>query len=119
MQILRISHGISFPGYQQTIFQYIHLYTNDCVYWYTNEDNGKWFVDTLGKRFHVNFLGYEHWFISIRTSQMKDHFVSVYQARYVTSVVAKYLDTATVRRSKLFYKTTFPYYIIFPGTLCW
>ena len=38
-------------------------YVDDCVYWYTNEDLGKWFVDTLGKRFHVNFLGYEHWFM--------------------------------------------------------
>ena len=25
-------------------------YVEDCVYWYTNEDLGKWFVDTLGKR---------------------------------------------------------------------
>ena len=31
-------------------------YVDDCVYWYTNKDLGKWFVDTLGKRFHVNFL---------------------------------------------------------------
>ena len=23
-------------------------YVDDCVYWYTNEDLGKWFVDTLG-----------------------------------------------------------------------
>ena len=44
-------------------------YVDDCVYWYTNEDIGKWFVDTLGKIFHVNFLGYAHWFISIRMSQ--------------------------------------------------
>ena len=33
-------------------------YVDDCVYWYTNEDLWKWFVDTLVKRFHVNFLGY-------------------------------------------------------------
>ena len=37
-------------------------YVDDCVYWYTNEDLGKWFVDTLGKIFHVNSLGYAHWF---------------------------------------------------------
>ena len=43
-------------------------YVDDCVYWYTNEDPGKWLVDTLGKRFYVNFLGYAHWFISIRIS---------------------------------------------------
>ena len=38
-------------------------YVDDCVYWYTNEDLGKRFVDTLGKIFHVNFLGYEHCFM--------------------------------------------------------
>ena len=48
-------------------------YVDDFVYWYTNEDLGKWFVDTLGKIFHVNFLGFAHWFMSIRISQLKDH----------------------------------------------
>ena len=64
-------------------------YVDDCVYWYTNEDLGKWFVDTLGKRFHVNFLGYAHWVMSIRIPQMKDHYISVDQARYATSIVVK------------------------------
>ena len=80
-------------------------YVDDCVYWYTNEDLGKWFVDTLGKRFHMNFLGYAHWFMSIRISQLKDHSISVYQDRYATSIVAKYLDTDTVKVSNKFYKT--------------
>ena len=62
---------------------------DDCVYWYTNKYLGKWFVDTLGKRFHVNFLGYEHWFMSIIISQIKDHYVSVDQDRYATSIAAK------------------------------
>ena len=35
------------------------------------------------------------------------------QARYATSVVAKYLDTATVKVSTKFYKTTFPAEMIF------
>ena len=83
-------------------------YVYDCVYWYKNEDLGKWFVDTLVKIFHVNFLGYAHWFMSIRISQFKDNSISVDQARYATSIVAKYLDTATVKVSKKFYKTTFP-----------
>ena len=52
-------------------------YVDDCVHWYTNEDLGKWFVDTLGKIFHVNFLGYAYWFMSIRISQLKDHSISV------------------------------------------
>ena len=81
-------------------------YFDDCVYWYTNEDIGKWFVDTLGKRFHVDFLGFAHWFMSIRISQLKDHSISLDQARYATSIVAKYLDTATVKVSNKFYKTT-------------
>ena len=83
-------------------------YVDDCVHVYTNEDIGKWFVDTLGKRFHVNFLGYAHWFMSIRIYQLKDHSISVNHAIYDTSIVAKYLDTATVQVSTKFYNTTFP-----------
>ena len=54
-----------------------------------NEALGKWFVDTLGKILHVNFLGYAHCFISIIISQMKGHSIPVDQARYATSIVAK------------------------------
>ena len=70
-------------------------------------------MDNLGKIFHVNFSVYEHWFMSIRISQMKDHFVSVDQARYATSIVAKYLDAATFKVSPKFYKTTLPSDMIF------
>ena len=84
------------------------FYVDDCVYWYTNEDLRKWLLDTLGKIFHVNFLGYAHWFMSIRISLLNDHSVSVYQARYATYIVVKYLDTATVKVSTKFYKTTLP-----------
>ena len=35
-------------------------YVDDCVYWYTFEAVGKWFLDTLGDIFHVNLLGYVH-----------------------------------------------------------
>ena len=73
----------------------------------------KWFVDTLGKRFHVNFLLYANWFISIIISQMKDHSISVDQDIYATSIVAKYLDTATVKLSTKFYNTTLPADMIF------
>ena len=68
---------------------FVLYYVDDYVYWYTNEDLGKWFVDNLGKRFHVNFLGYAHWFISNRISQMKDHSISLDQDRYATSIVVK------------------------------
>ena len=88
-------------------------YVDDCVYWYTNEDIGKWFVDTLGKIFHVNFLVYAHWFMSIRISQMKDHYMSVDKAGYATSIVAKYLDTDTVKVSTKFYNTTLPADMVF------
>ena len=66
-------------------------YVYDCVYWYTNEYLGKKIFDSLGKRFHVNFLGFAHWFMSIIISQLKDHSIYVDQARYATSIVAKYL----------------------------
>ena len=39
---------------------------------------------------------------------MKDHSISEYQARYVTSIVSKYLDTAKVNTSTKFYKITLP-----------
>ena len=61
----------------------------------------------------MNFLGFAHWFMSIRISQLKDHSISVDQTRYATSIVAKYLDTATVKASKTFYKTTLPSDMIF------
>ena len=51
--------------------------------------------------------------MSITFSQMEYHSISVDQARYDTSVVAKYLDTATVKASKKFYKTTLPSDVIF------
>ena len=44
---------------------------------------------------------------------MKYHSISVDQAIYATSIAAKYLDTATVKASKKFYKNTLPSYIIF------
>ena len=88
-------------------------YVDYCVYWYTNEDLGNWFFDTLVKRFHVNFLGFAHWFMSVRISQLKDHSISVDQARYATSIFAKYLDTAIVKASKMFYNKTLPSDMIF------
>ena len=72
-------------------------YVDDFVYWYTSEEIGKRFVDTLGKRLHVNFLGYVHWFMSIRISQLRDHYISVDKARYYKTVIANYLDTATIK----------------------
>ena len=51
--------------------------------------------------------------MSIRISQMKYHSISVDQARYATSAVAKYLDTATVKVSTKFYKTTLSADMIF------
>ena len=51
--------------------------------------------------------------MSIRIYQLNNHSISVDQARYATSIVAKYLDTATVNVSNKFYKTTLPADMIF------
>ena len=72
-------------------------YVDEFVYWYTYEEIEKLFVDTLGKRLHMKFLGYAHWFIYIRISQLKDHSISVDQDRYITYVVPNYLDTVTIK----------------------
>ena len=61
----------------------------------------------------MNFLGYAHWFMSTRIYQMRDHLIYVDQTIYATSIVAKYLDTATVKVSTKFYKTTLPSEMIF------
>ena len=45
----------------------------------------------------MKLLEYEHWFMSIIIYQKKDHYISINQARYDTSIVAKYLDTSPVR----------------------
>ena len=67
---------------------------------------------TLGKTCHVNFLGYSHWFMSIRISKLKDHYIAVDKARYAASVVEKYLDTATIKYNSKFHNTTFPHDMI-------
>ena len=70
-------------------------------------------MGTLGNMFHVNFLGYAHCFMSIRISQINDRFISLYQARYSTSVVGIYFYNATVKTSTEFYKTTLQSDLIF------
>ena len=72
-------------------------YGDDCLYWYTSEELGKYFLDTLGDRFHVNFIGYAHWFMSIRISHLQCHSISVDRDRCATSVVENYLYTATIK----------------------
>ena len=88
-------------------------YVDDCLYWCTSEALGRWFMDTLGKIFQVNFLGYAHWFMSISIHQMKDHSISLDQARYATSIAANNLDDVTVNTSTKFYMTTLPSDMIF------
>ena len=88
-------------------------YVDDCVYWYKYDEPGKGFVDTLGKRLHLKFLGYANCFMSIRISQMKDHYISVDKARYATSIVAKYLDTGKIKANQKFHKIISPHDMIF------
>ena len=105
---------LSIISRHQTEQKWIFLsYVDDCVYWHTSEALEKWIVDDLGNIFHVNFLGYAHWFISFRIYQMKDHSISVDQARYANSFVAKCLDTFTVKTGTNFYKTNLPSDMIF------
>ena len=58
-------------------------------------------------------MGYAHWVMLIRISQIMDHSIYVDQARYDTSIVAKYLDTAKVKASTKFYKTALPSDMVF------
>ena len=62
-------------------------------------------MDPPGKIFHVNFLGYSHWFMYSIISQLGDHYILVDQDIYTTYFDAKYLDTATVKENSKFHKT--------------
>ena len=84
-------------------------YVGDCVHWYKYEELVKWFVDSLGGIFHVNLLGYSHWFMSIMISQLKDHYISVDKASYATVFLGKYLDTSTIKKIQSFIR---PYYLV-------
>ena len=42
---------------------FVLSYVDDCVNCYSSEYIVKLFMDNLGKRFNVNFLGYAHWFM--------------------------------------------------------
>ena len=88
-------------------------HVDNFFYCYKSESLGGKFVDTLGKRFYVNFLVYLHWFMSIRIFQMRYNSISVDKARYATSIVAEYMDNATLKTGKKFYMTTLPYDMIF------
>ena len=72
-------------------------YVDECVYWYTYEELVKWFVDLLGKIFHMKFLGYAHWFMSFIISQLQYHSISLNQDRCTESVVSKYLATVSIK----------------------
>ena len=68
---MSIYYNYATDGSQMVVLSYV----DDCVYWYTSDALGKWFVDNLGNIFNVNFLGYEHWFMSIRIYHMQDHYI--------------------------------------------
>ena len=54
----------------------------------------------------MNFLWYADCSMYIRISQLTDHYISVDQDIYATSVVAKYLGTAKIKDDSKFHNTT-------------
>ena len=61
----------------------------------------------------MNFLEYAHWFTPIRISLLKDHYISVYQARYATLIFEKYIDIVAIKENSNLHKTTLPHDMIF------
>ena len=49
----------------------------------------------------------------IRISRLKYHYISVDQARYDTSVVAKYINTSTIKENSKLHETNLPHDMIF------
>ena len=48
-------------GYKLVVLSYVE----DCIYWYTYEELGNWFVGKLVNIFYLNFTRYSHWFKNI------------------------------------------------------
>ena len=70
-------------------------------------------MDKLGKRLLLNFLAYAHCFMFIGISQLKEHSISVDQARYATPFFVKYLDNSIIKENQKYHKTTLPHDLIF------
>ena len=49
--------------HKMDLFCFVLSNVDGCVNWYTYEAIGEWFVDTLGKKFHVKLLGFAHCFM--------------------------------------------------------
>ena len=60
----QISIYYKYAPYETNIV--VLYYVDYCEYWYNPEALGKWSVETLGNIFHVRFLRYSNWFMSIR-----------------------------------------------------
>ena len=95
-------------GFKLFLLSYVCGY----VYWYTYEEIGKCFVDKPGYIFHVNFLGYTHWFIYIIISHLKDQYISVDQNGYDTSFIAKHSDNSTIKENSKLHRTNLPHGMI-------
>ena len=87
--------------YNLFVLSYVYGY----VFWYTSEELGKWFWGALGKRFSAKFQVYAHWFMSIIISQLKYYSIPVYQDRYATAAMSKYLYTSRIKENSKFDKT--------------
>ena len=104
-----VHHKYAQDGSNLVVLSYVYGY----VYLYTYEELGKWFVVTLVKRLHMNFLGCLHWFMSIIISQLNYQYISVDQDRYATFFLANYIDISKIKGNSKFRKTNLPHDIIF------
>ena len=115
-------------GFKQSqflIYIYIYIYTyaldgsklvvsdyvDDCIYWYTYEELGKWFLDKLGNIFHVNFLGYEHW---LCTFEYHNSINIIYQwtSLVMIHLLLQSIYTLPQLKKSKFHKATLPQDII-------
>ena len=107
----RYLYIISMHQIEQKLLFYLMFMIVSIVIHLKPLENG--FTDNLGDRFHVTFLVFADLFMPTRISYMNDHSISVDQARYETSIVAKYLETATVEVSYLAWSTEMEWSFIY------
>ena len=84
------------------------VYVDDSLYFSTSDDMIKDFRKSLSDRFEVGFMGYAHWFLSLRISQDKNYNITVDQDRYARMLTRRHLGDVVIESKARKHDRTLP-----------
>ncbi len=84
------------------------VYVDDNLFYRNNEATLWEFKDKLSKRFHVEFLGQAHWYLSARIYHDADFNITYDQTRYCKAIVSRFLEKAGAKKKPRFHSTILP-----------